>query len=1486
MATINKMPPNYADAPEEFDGEKVKAFGRDFFTIEEFFSSVAKGDLVFGVVDNYHHTDNTFKTIAAFIRLVGTSTSFNKLQGRIPVGFAISSNDESFESVVQRNTGMVFRVQNIGYFNNKPKVGLSLPSFKTDARPFKAAERPHFEKAFDANAPIDNTGVEVGEGEHGICILTPDFSNPKHNNACKALRDSINYLEREYDALHTALNVVPGENEDEDITEVKTRALIEGIAPIGMPTTVFIRNLTFTPDNEKWPVSYMGMRFPRTPGDWMDTKMNLPQGKTLLLTGRTNYSGKGFSVDHISVIASDEDALSYEVKAEIFNYSYPNEVQNPFVDNLLGKMVSLTKYTDIKLTEWTQYLEWMKSIAELQIEGIKYIDVQVNREERHLEFTLLFPSKDVFTAKKKILRRPELTAYANGISKQLFDFDYSKPDFKTARKIKNSGIGKVKSLLKEFSFSDAGSELNISSALQDEILKIYKNPYFAKYAFYMDEDDIDELDCKIQQTEGTEDGEQELNDFIKNNLISKYMFCENGGFLALSAVGELVLIKRLENAIRNLKNGDCLNSHLCEWLFDSTKARIPGDEDKVVIDHWLDPNIANNPVQREAVEKMLRVKDLGLLQGPPGTGKTTVIAEVIYQYAIRGMKVLLASQSNDAVDNALERLKASSKIRAVRMNCKRMDYEDASDIPTEDNCLKYFYQAVASDISANSLEKWEHDLSEENTLQKDIRDLQLKLANMNRLQQEIAKDDASLAELSTRKNKLQQDLADAIKANEDASSQKNNLEKFLMCLDGEKVDFSLYDEQLQIVEEMASALNDSNFHFFKGNADVLNNYQRNQYMKRFLESASTIKKMLEDVKNSKKNENISDDLMIQELRHQIGLLQDRQNETESEDEFRDLGTQITNLNLEIKKLNKKNNSVLFSMNEAQKGILSEDYQALFNNNYNHFITLLEEKVAQLDDAMAKIHSNLETQAAAIKFANNESIQRDLDRIDGQIDTAKEDRNNHAESLQNEQDFTNGLRQKYKLDETASDDALKASLDNRLSQVQQRISDTQVERDTFQNLLKGFKDKLDRHAANKRQLAEDMKLYGDDYMDACNVVGISCTADPRALSFNDFDVVIIDEVSKATPPELLLPISRARKTILVGDHHQLPPMFKTNERSYNEMIQDIQESDDYSNEEKELLSEDNFRKFKHMVTASLFKDMFLKAPSEIKATLLTQYRCHPQIMNTFNFFYNGTLTCGIPEDQVETLKAHNLAIPANNKLPFITPQKHAYWIDSSTLPNGEVYYENNLQYTTSCCNLLEERITLELLKKINSAAMPMGHNKSNPLKVAVISFYQAQINNIRKKVRGMHLDALSVAINTVDRFQGQEKGIVIVNLVRNKRPSADGKIRVSEHVLAYERINVAFSRAQNLLFVVGAKNLFEKLTVKLPTADDSDVISTRVYQSIIQNMYRLGCVFSSSCLLKNEEINALKVETEKIGCQSAPKTRYNNGKSTSNHQRRN
>ncbi len=126
------------------------------------------------------------------------------------------------------------------------------------------------------------------------------------------------------------------------------------------------------------------------------------------------------------------------------------------------------------------------------------------------------------------------------------------------------------------------------------------------------------------------------------------------GFLFYEDIGSLSQIKRKERALKDLTEGHTHNINLGRFFFDATKATplqeiVQLQKQDVLLSEANDGQIA-------AVEAVLAAKDLILLQGPPGTGKTTVIAEICYQVARQGGRVLLVSQANLAVDNALDRL--------------------------------------------------------------------------------------------------------------------------------------------------------------------------------------------------------------------------------------------------------------------------------------------------------------------------------------------------------------------------------------------------------------------------------------------------------------------------------------------------------------------------------------------------------------------------------------------------------------------------------------------------------------------------------------------------------------------------------------------------------------------------------------------------------------------------------------------------------------
>ena len=112
-------------------------------------------------------------------------------------------------------------------------------------------------------------------------------------------------------------------------------------------------------------------------------------------------------------------------------------------------------------------------------------------------------------------------------------------------------------------------------------------------------------------------------------------------------------------------------------------------------------NALINESQREALDWMMSGEPLVLVKGPPGTGKTTVIAEAIRAAKARGQKVLVCSETHQAVDNVLERLNEDGRIHMVRHG--RVDGEKISDIGKqylEDGARHGFVRNVATRTTA------------------------------------------------------------------------------------------------------------------------------------------------------------------------------------------------------------------------------------------------------------------------------------------------------------------------------------------------------------------------------------------------------------------------------------------------------------------------------------------------------------------------------------------------------------------------------------------------------------------------------------------------------------------------------------------------------------------------------------------------------------------------------------------------------------------
>lgn len=317
---------------------------------------------------------------------------------------------------------------------------------------------------------------------------------------------------------------------------------------------------------------------------------------------------------------------------------------------------------------------------------------------------------------------------------------------------------------------------------------------------------------------------------------------------------------------------------------------------------------------------------------------------------------------------------------------------------------------------------------------------------------------------------------------------------------------------------------------------------------------------------------------------------------------------------------------------------------------------------------------------------------------------------------------------------------------------------------------------------------------------------------RALNSTNisFDNVIMDEASKATPPELALPVVYGKKAIIVGDHRQLPPMID------GEEIKDLL----ISIGERKLAKTLSQKEFE----ISQFERLFLNIDESIKGTFDTQYRMHPAINDAIAQFYkdDGGLRCGLPIEETY----HNSFDKWDSRyhgLRFeniITPETHTIWINVNTPEIKDGTSRVNFGEIEAIDNILT---ALKNSKGKNEFDEWLSTQSIEEKQIGLISFYGKQIQYINKMLKEKH-NELPIRLSTVDRFQGMERNIIIVSMVRsNKIASFQGQEAdfdlypdlgyLQQDSLGFaqspNRLNVALSRARRLLIVIGNNEHFSK-----------------------------------------------------------------------------
>lgn len=287
--------------------------------------------------------------------------------------------------------------------------------------------------------------------------------------------------------------------------------------------------------------------------------------------------------------------------------------------------------------------------------------------------------------------------------------------------------------------------------------------------------------------------------------------------------------------------------------------------------------------------------------------------------------------------------------------------------------------------------------------------------------------------------------------------------------------------------------------------------------------------------------------------------------------------------------------------------------------------------------------------------------------------------------------------------------------------------------------------------------------------AVDVVGATCIGIHTSAAFREveFDVVIADECGQIQIHDLMVPLARAPKAIMVGDHKQLPPVVTP--------------------ELKEALSA-RYIEQQNMAENSWFEYMWDNLPDSRRAVLDTQFRC-PAVISDYisEAFYEGQYHAG----------------PGVKETPLFTFfTSPLVFIDTSKHPRRGEANRKNIDRLEVLGNRLETEIVMTVLERALAEKPEIGREGE----VGIIAPYANHVAEIQRVLSAAQkrdssaVTELSLPVRdvvaSVDSFQGQERKLIIVAL---SRCNPDG---IVGFLSDWRRINVAMTRTKHQLVMVG------------------------------------------------------------------------------------
>lgn len=293
--------------------------------------------------------------------------------------------------------------------------------------------------------------------------------------------------------------------------------------------------------------------------------------------------------------------------------------------------------------------------------------------------------------------------------------------------------------------------------------------------------------------------------------------------------------------------------------------------------------------------------------------------------------------------------------------------------------------------------------------------------------------------------------------------------------------------------------------------------------------------------------------------------------------------------------------------------------------------------------------------------------------------------------------------------------------------------------------KAYKQSL---ADMKKEIQMLEKRNLEKILDTASVIACTHAAFPGEFKNRwKFDTVIIDEASQSAPYLTWISLYLGQKVILAGDPFQLPPVLRS--VSHNTVS---------VNSGKTMIEHVEMTLLEHLISIYPFPCM-----------LTDQYRMQPLIQEwPSRQFYHDKLNCCSAPDGEFRENIHDLF------------QKEVVFIDSA----GSDMTEMNEDDGSSLYNQGEASLVCHFMTQLMSQGF-------SPLEMGCITPYAAQVRCIREI-----LPHESIEVNSIDGFQGREKNIMIISMVRSNVMNETG------FLVDFRRFNVAVTRAKKQLIVIG------------------------------------------------------------------------------------